>query len=217
MKKQSLLVFGTAAVLLAAFAAAAWWYKGAEVAQQVEVAARNENVFHRPDAPSMGPLMARAQVTEFFDPACEACRAFHPYVKRILEMHAGKVRLTLRYAPFHEGSEYVVKVLEAARMQGDDIYWRVLEAVLAAQPQWADHARPQPQRVWEFLGGTGLDVERARSDMDAPRIAALIAQGKADIATLNVRQTPTFFVNGQPLRNFGPEGLNAQVVEAFSR
>lgn len=217
MKKQSLLVFGTAAVLLAAFAVAAWWYESEEVAQQIEVAARNENVFHRPDAPSMGPLMARAQVTEFFDPACESCRAFHPYVKRILEMHAGKVRLTLRYAPFHEGSEYVVRVLEAARMQGDEVYWRVLEAVLAAQPQWADHGRPQPQRVWEFLGGTGLDVERARHDMNDPRIAALIAQDKADIAALNIRRTPTFFVNGLPLRDFGPEGLNAQVVEAFSR
>lgn len=217
MKKQSLLVFGTAAALLAVFVAAAWWYKGEEATQQVEVAARNENVFHRPDAPSMGPLMARAQVTEFFDPACESCRAFHPYVKQILEMHAGKVRLTLRYAPFHEGSEYVVKVLEAARMQSDEIYWKVLEAVLAAQPHWADHGRPQPERVWAFLGDTGLDAERARRDTNDPRIAALIAQDKADITALNVRQTPTFFVNGQPLRNFGPEGLNAQVVEAFSR
>lgn len=217
MKKQSLLVFGTVLALLAAFAAAAWWYKSDEAAQQVEVATRNENVFHRPDAPSLGPLMARAQVTEFFDPACESCRAFHPYVKQILKMHAGKVRLTLRYAPFHDGSEYVVKVLEAARMQSDEIYWNVLEAVLAAQPQWADHGRPQPERVWMFLDGTGLDVERARRDMDDPRIAALIEQDKADIEALGIRQTPTFFVNGQPLRNFGPEGLNAQVVEAFSR
>ena len=217
MKKQYWLVFGTVAALLVAFIAAAWWYKDQDVAQKVEAAARNENVFHRPAAPSMGPLMARAQITEFFDPACESCRAFHPYVKQILDAHAGKARLIVRYAPFHEGSEYVVKVLEAARMQGDDIYWRVLEAVLAAQPHWADHARPQPRRVWEFLGGTGLDVERARKDMDDPRIAALIAQDKADITALNIRQTPTFFVNGQPLRNFGPEGLNAQVTEVLSR
>lgn len=217
MKKHFLLVFGTAAVLIAAFAAAAWWYKGEEVAQQVEVAARNESVFHRADTPSLGPLMARAQITEFFDPACEGCRAFHPHVKRIVGMHAGKVRLVLRYAPFHEGSEYVVKVLEAARMQGDDVYWRAVDAVLDAQPVWADHGRPQPERVWEFLGGTGLDVERARKDMDDPRIAALIARDLADIEALNVRRTPTFFVNGQPLRDFGPEGLNAQVVEAFGR
>jgi hypothetical protein len=43
-----------------------------------------------------------------------------------------QVRLVIRYAPFHQGSDQVVKLLEAARRQ--DKYVAVMEAVLKAQP-----------------------------------------------------------------------------------
>ena len=61
-------------------------------------------------------------------------------VKQIMAQHPDKVRLALRYAPFHHGSDQVVKLIEAARKQG--LYTPVLEALLAAQPEWADHAAP---------------------------------------------------------------------------
>jgi protein-disulfide isomerase len=32
------------------------------------------------------------------------------------------------------------------------------------------------------------------------------------MAKLNVRQTPTLFINGKPLLNFSPDGLAAQVA-----
>ncbi|WP_168734237.1 DsbA family protein [Pseudothauera nasutitermitis] len=213
--KRTYLVIGAAIVLVGGFLVASLLSTSDPGAQRAEVAAQNPAVFNRMGSPALGPLMARAQVTEFFDPACEGCRAFHPYVKQIMQAHEGKVRLTLRYATFHKGSDYVVKVLEAVRMQGDALYWQALDAILEAQPVWADHGRPQPQRVWEFIGGLGIDLERARRDMDDPRIAALIAQDTADITTLRVNKTPSFFINGQPLREFSPDTLNAQIVEAL--
>ena len=178
-----------------------------------EQATRSESAADPVPSPSLGPLLARVQIVEFFDPACEACRAFHPYVKEIMEANAGRTRLVLRYAPFHRGSDYVIRVLEAARMQGQDIYWKVLDAVLAAQPQWADHARPQPEEVWRFLGGTDLDIERARRDMNHPRITQLISQDTAEIVARNVQKTPTFFINDKPLQVHSPEGLAAQVTK----
>lgn len=165
--------------------------------------------------PSLGPLLARVQIVEFFDPACEACRAFYPHVKQILQDNAG-TRLVLRYAPFHQGSEYVIRVLEAARMQGEDLYWKALETVLAAQPQWADHARPQPELVWRFLDGSGVDIERAKRDMKDPRITGLIRKDTADIVSLNVQRTPTFFVNDKPLREMSPRGLAMQVAQELA-
>ena len=56
-------------------------------------------------------------IVEFFDPACEACRAFYPVVEDILTDYPDDVRVVLRYAAFHgEASEQAIKVLEAARM-----------------------------------------------------------------------------------------------------
>ena len=135
----------------------------------------------------------------------------YPYVKSLMRANDGKLRLTLRYATFHEGSDYVVKVLEAARMQGQDMYWKALEAVLANQATWAEHGRSNPQLVWDYLGGTGLDIQKAKQDMNDGRIATLLKQDAEDLATLKVNKTPSFFINGKPLKEFGPNGLRAQV------
>ena len=210
MKKPTLVIASALAVALA-FGGGAYYYKAQQAQDISKLAGADESVFVRAASPSLGAESAKVQVVEFFDPACESCRMMFPYVKSLMRANDGKLRLTLRYATFHEGSDYVVKVLEAARMQGQDIYWKSLEAVLANQPTWAEHGRPNPQLVWDYLGGTGLDIEKAKQDMNDARIAELLKQDAKDLATLKVNKTPSFFVNGKSLKEFGPNGLRAQV------
>jgi len=94
-----------------------------------------------------------------------------------------------------------------------DKYWPTLETVLRMQPQWASHDNPQPDLIWGFLEESGLDVEKARKDAGKETVAAVIEQDKTDLRTLNIKQTPTFFVNGQPLPKFGYEQLKALVEQ----
>ena len=82
-------------------------------------------------SPTVGNPEAKVHIVEFLDPACETCASFYPEVKRILAANPDKVRLTVRLVPFHNGSDYVVKVLDAARKQGK--FWQALEALLANQ------------------------------------------------------------------------------------
>lgn len=165
----------------------------------------------RMHTPIIGPQNAPVTIVEFFDPACETCRAFYPIVKQIMAQHPGKVRLALRYAPFHHGSDQVVKLMEAARKQG--LYSPVLEALLAAQPEWADHAAPNLDLAFEAAARAGLDMGRARQDMETPEIQAVLAQDVEDLTALQVSKTPTFFVNGRSLPSFGPEQLARLVAE----
>jgi protein-disulfide isomerase len=166
-------------------------------------------------SPIIGPASAQTTIVEFFDPACEACRAFYPIVKDILAEHPGKVRVVMRYTPFHDGSEEAVRILETARLQG--VFEPVLEALLKAQPQWADHGHPSIDAAWTIAGAAGLNVQKARQEMALPAIDALIQQDKADVKAFNVRQTPTFFVNGTPLSRFGPEQLRELVRAAVAK
>lgn len=210
MKKPTLVIASALAVALA-FGGGAYYYKAQQAQEISKLAGAEESVFVRAASPSLGAESAKVQVVEFFDPACESCRMMFPYVKSLMRANDGKLRLTLRYATFHEGSDYVVKVLEAARMQGQDIYWKSLEAILSNQPTWAEHGRPNPQLVWDYLAGTGLDIQKAKQDMNDARIAELLKQDAKDLATLKVNKTPSFFINGKPLKEFGPNGLRAQV------
>jgi len=128
----------------------------------------------------IGRADAPVTIVEFFDPACESCRAFHPTVKQILAEHSNDVRLVVRYAPLHNGSEEAVRILEAARLQGK--FEAVLEALLNAQPMWASQSAPDLNKAWD-------------------------AAQKAGLAAVRLKGTPTFFVNGKQPPQFGRREL----------
>lgn len=204
MNRRS-IVIATALVATATFAVGAFLvqrHRAEQAAQAVPVA---DTSLVRAHSPVIGPANARVTVVEFFDPACEACRAFYPFVKQILAHYPDDVRLVLRYAAFHPGSDEAVGILEAARAQGK--FEPVLEALLAQQPQWASHDAPSLAKAWDVAAAAGLDLDRARHDAASPATQRLLQQDMADVRANQVRQTPSFFVNGKPLTNFGPKPL----------
>ena len=205
MMDRRRLVLVSATVAVALFAVGAAFYDRQRQSPSDGPVVTETSGFVRPHAPVIGPAKAAVTVVEFFDPACESCRAFYPIVKRIMALHPADVRLVLRYAAFHKGSDEAVKIIEAARMQ--DKLVPVLEALLDKQPIWADHRRPDLAIAWEAARAAGLDIDRARKDAQRPELDAVLKQDAADIKTLNVKGTPTFFVNGKPLPSFGPQQL----------
>lgn len=213
MKRKQLFVLSAVSLVLA-FIVAALLYNS-EKSDAVALAyQRNKSTFIREHSPVLGSAGAKVELVEFLDPACETCKAFAPLVKKMMAANPDKIRLYVRYAPFHNGSDYVVKILEAAKRQGK--FWETLDAVFAAQASWAPHHQPQPQLVWQHIGGVGLDIEKLRQDMNAPEIEKIIQQDLADAKTLNVTKTPEFFANGKPMPSFGYEQLQTLVKDALA-
>lgn len=206
------LILSVLALGAAGFGGATWFAnRPGPVAEAEPVAPELAEAMIRPYSPILGPADAPVTIVEFFDPACEACRAFHPIVKAIMAEHGEAVRVVIRYTPFHgAASEEAIRVLEAARMQ--DVYVPVLEAVLREQPRWASHGAPAPGLILQVAATAGLDAEAARSQMLAPGVVAILNQDRADVETVGIRQTPTFFVNGKPLDPFGEAELRRLVA-----
>lgn len=201
---KRIAVLGSSALLLAIIASIAFFQlRPSQPALDAAPSAQEQSAFERAHSPSFGPDDAPVTIVEFFDPSCEACRAFYPFVKEILDTNQGDVRLVIRYALFHRGSEEVARMLEAAREQG--LYERVLEAVLITQPNW--HDDPTVAAAWEAAAAVGLDTEQAREDMNSAKIDAVLRTDMEDLEALGVQRTPTFFVNGKPLPSFGPDQL----------
>jgi protein-disulfide isomerase len=213
MKRSHLFIL-SAVLLLIAFIGGALVYQGKQEEQSARALEQHRKLLNREHSPTLGKPDAKVHIVEFFDPACETCRSFYPFVHKMLAENPDRIRLSVRYAPFHQGSDQVVKMLEAARKQGK--FWQALEAVFAAQPDWAPNHSPQPDMVWRYLGGTGLNLELLRADMNAPEVARNIAQDIEDAKALNVTQTPEFFVNGKPMPSFGYEQLKTLVQDALA-
>ena len=210
------LIFGVSClVVFAAFMFASAHYRGQQAEKLGFMARDDASVFVRDHSQTLGSDDAKVYLVEFMDPGCETCAAFSPFVKEMLDVNPGRLKLVIRYAPFHDGSDYVVKMLEAAKQQGR--YWETLGVMYESQRYWASHHDPQPEKVWQFLARAGLDVEKLEKDMSDPAIERLIAQDLADARTLNVRKTPGFFVNGNPLQSFGYQQLHQLVQSEIER
>ncbi len=206
------LIFGLSCfVLIIAFVFGSSYYKQQQAEKIGFMAKNNYSTFVRNHSQTYGNDDAKVYLVEFTDPACETCAAFHPFVKHMMEANPGKIKLVLRYAPFHHGADKFVKILEAAKKQGK--YWETLDVMYKSQSYWASHSNPQPELIWRFLPKAGVDVQQIRNDMNDPKIVQLIEQDLADAKTLNVRKTPGFFVNGKPLQTFGYQQL-AQLVQS---
>lgn len=212
MKKSVFIV--SAVALLLVFLFGAMVYNNKKLDQSAKMAEQNQAFLARERAPGLGPAEAKVHLVEFFDPACGTCRDFYPLVKNLMKANDGKIRLSLRYAPFHPGSDDVVRILEAARRQGK--FWETLEAVFASQSRWAPNHKAQVELLWPQLGNLGLDIERLQRDMNAPEIERVIAQDLADAKALKVTMTPEYFVNGRPLPSFGYEQLKSLVDAAIA-
>ncbi|MEZ4271233.1 MAG: thioredoxin domain-containing protein [Myxococcota bacterium] len=219
MRRDLLRLAVIAALLIAAFAVAAGYYIKSERIKKEQVAEKTRQettlVFERPHSRSLGPTDAKVTIVEFLDPECEACRAMYPIVKRLLAQYEGRVRLVVRYMPFHPNSVYAAGVLEAAGEQGR--YWEMLETLFQYQPQWGSHHAPRPDLIPSYAEQIGLDMQALETAVNAGAHKGLVEIDAADGRALGVTATPAFFVNGRPLGRLGYEPLRALIDEELSK
>jgi protein-disulfide isomerase len=204
------VIFGISCLaLLFAFVFASSYYKEQQADKFGFMAQENASIFVRDHSSTLGSDDAKVYLVEFMDPACGACAAFSPFVKQIMDANPGKIKLVIRYAPFHEGADDFVRILEASKKQGK--YWETLDAMYKSQRYWTSNHRAELLKIWPFLVPVGLDLQKIKKDMSDPAITKLIEQDLADAKALDVRKTPGFYANGKPLQTFGYEQLKELV------
>ncbi len=212
---QKTIFIAVTGILLLAFFMATMIYRNHQSSVHDGATSQNQAIVERQGAATKGPADARVTIVEFLDPACGTCRDFLPYVKQLISQYPGKVRVMVRYAPLHPGSDQVVKMLEAAHQQGK--FWPALEILFNNQDRWIVNHNSQPMRALNILNSLDIDQEKLAADMSRPEIAQIIQQDVQDGQALNVRATPEFFVNGRPLPSFGIAQLNQLVEEAVNK
>ena len=166
-------------------------------------------------SPTLGDPNARVHIVEFLDPACETCAMFYPMVKQWMNEVPGKMRLSIRHVPFHRGSDYAVRVLEASREQGK--YWETLETLLATQREWTQNHTVLQDRILPAIADVGLDMDKLADDMNRMDVLVRMERDQEDAKTVQVRATPGYYVNGRPLPSFGREQLAALVREELAK
>ncbi|MCJ8318356.1 MAG: DsbA family protein [Colwellia sp.] len=205
------LFIGAALLFGLAFIASITVYKSQKTSQ---IANEALPALELKNAPFKGGRNAKVTIVEFFDPACGTCSQFYPLVNNLVKKYRGKVKVVMRYAPLHKGSEDVVKMLEAAHLQGQ--FWPALELLFANQQGWVKHHVSNPQSALAGITTLPLDHQQLESDWQSSKVAKIIAQDVLDGKKLKVRATPQFFVNGKPLVVFGYQELVNLIEETIA-
>ena len=206
MKKNLFFVMGALILVIGVFYFAKKFYLAQkntiEVTKSVELSENDSkkladtiSLLNSAYSPSIGPSDAPVTIVEFLDPECEACRAMYPEIKNIMKEYNGKIRLVVRYMPFHQNSMLAANSLEAARDQGK--YWEALELLFKTQPEWGDHANPQPEKIEQFMNRLSLDMNSFRKTVREKKHSWKVEKDLEVGEKLGVRVTPTFFINGK--------------------
>ena len=192
--------------LLAIFFVSGYVYNNMQKQKELEKVQNNNTSLVRPHSYIDGKKDAKVELVEFLDPACGTCALFHPYVKEIKKQNSDDIKIVYRYAPFHKGSDKVVKLLEAAKEQGK--FNELLELLFVTQKYWVKHHVVQYDIVEKIAEKSGLiDMVVAKEFVKNPKLDEIIKQDLVDAKALGANKTPSFFVNSKPLEDFGLEQL----------
>lgn len=213
--KKGLIVVVVAILFIAIFITATNIYNSEKSNSLNEASSKNIEYMQRDYSPRLGSPDAKVTIVEFFDPACGTCGAFYPFVKQLMNKNKGKINLVLRYLPLHRGSDVIVSIFEAARLQGR--FWETLELAYKTQDIWVINHTSIPEKFWLQLGKIGLNMQQLEADMKSVEIARRIRQDIADAQQLQVDKTPGFFVNSKPLISFGYQQLQQLVESEISK
>ena len=160
------------------------------------------------------PAVEKAQLVEFLDFECEACRSVHPFVEELKQEFGDRITFVNRYFPLssHPNSGQAALAVEAAAQQGK---FEAMQARLfETQDQWHGKSESQAPLFRTFAREIGLDLAAfdaaVADDKTKERIRADITDGTA----LGVTGTPTFFLNGEKLTLTTKQDFRQKLADA---
>ncbi len=152
------------------------------------LAAKRDELSADPAAPVGGNPDGNVTIVEFFDYNCPYCKAVYPRLAQLLA-EDDQIRLVFKEWPIlGPVSELAAKMALALWKQDPDNYQAFHAALLSVRGRLTQDA------VFAAARGLGLDVERLKSEMESPEIAADLARNKALAGSLGITGTPAFVV-----------------------
>lgn len=158
----------------------------------------------------------KAQLVEFLDFECEACRAAHPFVEELRAEYGQRLTVINRYFPLpgHRNSMNAALAVEAAALQGQ--YEPMYQKMFATQSQWGESTEDKSTLFRTFAQELGLDLAAYDQAVADPATRERIETDIADGTALGVSGTPTFFLNGQKISPASLEEFKALIEAAVT-
>jgi protein-disulfide isomerase len=148
------------------------------------------------------PATSSAKVTlvEFGDYECPACGEYNLIIKQLLTDFSGKINFVFRNFPLtqHVNAPISSQTAEAAGLQGK--FWQMHDKLYESTNDWSASADAKSIFVG-YAQNLELDMNKFNVDIDSQSIKDKIKNDVNDGNSVNLSETPTFYLNGVKIVN----------------
>src|SRR5688572_17393372 len=175
--------------------------EGGEVAAAgAEGGGENPDLYRVPvgNSPFKGERDALVTIVEFSDFECPFCSRVNPTIAEIMTKYRGKVKVVFKQnpLPMHRNAGLAAEAALAANAQGK--FWQMHDKLF-------ENSRAlQREDLERYAQEVGLDMAKFRRALDTHEHKREVDADMALANQLGARGTPSFFINGRPLRGAQP-------------
>lgn len=158
------------------------------------------------DAPSRGPADAPVTLVMFSDFECPFCRQGYDTVRALEREYGDKLRFVYKSFPIDRHPDALIAALVAQTAVEQDKFWPFHDLLFSQKGLDID-------TVFGYAEQVGLDPDNVQTDLNSLRHAPVVKRDMRQAKRLDVRSTPTFFVNGRQVRGAKELSLFRAVIE----
>jgi protein-disulfide isomerase len=173
----------------------------------VDPLAENIAKFDLKGVPVLGDPKAPITIVEYGDFECPVCRNFHDAVRGLLPKYP-QAKLFFKDFPIeqiHPWARTAALGGRCAYQQDPKAFWKMYDLIYDNQDLVS--AANAYDKMIDFAGRAGLNTDTFKSCLSGPQATAEVDASIENGKLLNVRSTPTVFVNGRPLTGADPHAL----------
>jgi len=158
------------------------------------------------DSAVRGPKDAPVTIVMFSDFQCPFCAQAAPMVDEVLKAYPKDVNFMMKQFPLrqiHPNADPAARAALAAGKQGK--FWEMHDEL------YKNVRNLTPETIKGIAEKNGLDMKKFEADMNSDEIKKQVDAELALGAKVDVRGTPSLFINGKIAQNRSVEGLKTQV------
>jgi protein-disulfide isomerase len=173
--------------------------------------AANIAKFDLRDAPVLGDPKAPITIVEYGDFECPVCRNFHDALRGMLPNYP-QVKLIFKEFPIdqiHPWARTAALAGRCAYQQDPKAFWKMYDLIYDNQDLIS--ATDVYDKMVDYAGRANLNTDTFKACLSGPQAAAEVNASIENGKLLDVRSTPTVFVNGRPLTGADPHMLQQYI------
>lgn len=164
------------------------------------------------NSPVKGPDSAPIIIVEFSDFQCPFCNRASYVVNQVLKTYPDNIKFVYKQFPIpslHEHAINASKASLAAHKQGK--FWEMHDLLFKNAPEL------QEEKLMQYAQSLNLDMEQFKKDYASSEIEEELQEDIRLGEEVEIRGTPTFFVNGKRLPSWSFDTFQKAIQEELDK